>query len=125
MKRIPALLALLAVTAAAALALGTTPVSAAPSAQAAAPHLCRLGEAYPNGRMVKTHCTANPIFAKTVCNTFLPAMHALAPNTTFGPAYFPSWTGTEVDCFYKGSGHGQAFNINIRGGKSVSGALKL
>ena len=125
MKRISALLVLLAVAASAALTLGTASVTAAPAAAAAPAHLCHLGEAYPNGRIVKTHCTANPIFAKTICTTFLPAMHALAPSTTFGPASFPSWTGTEVDCFYKASGRAQAFNINIRGGKTVSGALQF
>src|SRR4051812_35867211 len=115
-----AVLALVVVALASPLALGVASGNAAPAASPSATHLCHLAEAYPKGDYVKKSCTANPIFAKTVCNKFLPAMQAMAPSTSFGAAYFPSWSGTEVNCFYKVGSRGQAFSISIRGGLSHS-----
>jgi hypothetical protein len=114
------LLALVVVAVTGALALGVASANAAPAANPSATHLCHLAEAYPKGSYVKKNCIANPIFAKTVCSKFLPAMQAMAPGTSFGPAYFPSWSGTEVSCFYKVGSRGQAFSIGIHGGLSHS-----
>src|SRR4051812_37475624 len=113
-------LALAVVAVAGALAFGVAQGNAAPAAKAVAPHLCHLGEAYPKGDFVKKNCLPNPIFAKTICSKLLPAMQAMAPGTTFGPASFPSWSGTEVNCFYKVGSRGQAFSISIHGGLSHS-----
>ncbi len=61
-------------------------------------------------------CKPNPLFAKTICDTFLPTLQAIAPNTTFGRGYFPSYEGNRVSCFFKANGHGQALHISVSGG---------
>jgi hypothetical protein len=83
------------------------------AASSAADQPCRLGQAWVNGHYRKPVCKANPIFAKDVCATFVPAFKALDPSAAINSGYFPSWTGTEVACWYVVNGRKQGLGINI------------
>jgi hypothetical protein len=84
-----------------------------PAKPSAADQLCHLGQAWVNGHYRKPACKANPIFAKAVCATFVPAVEALDPNVTINDGYFPSWTGTEVGCWYVVNGRKQGLDIHV------------
>jgi hypothetical protein len=87
--------------------------AAKPATSSPADQPCRLGQAWVNGHYRKPVCKANPIFAKDVCATFVPAVEALDPSVTINDGYFPSWTGTEVDCWYIVNGRKQGLDIHV------------
>jgi hypothetical protein len=91
----------------------TTATTAKGATSSPADQLCRLGQAWVDGHYRKPVCKANPIFAKDVCATFVPAFKALDPSAAINDGYFPSWSGTEVACWYIVNGRKQGLGINI------------
>lgn len=81
-------------------------------------HLCQLGEFFPHGGYVKANCTPNPIFAKTICDTFQPQIESIIPGATVGKGYFPSYSPDHVSCWYKVDGWPQAASVTVLGGIS-------
>jgi hypothetical protein len=82
--------------------------------------MCKLGQATYGAKAVK--CAANPLFAKTVCNVYLPRVQTLVPAgakvATAGNRYGP--LENTIGCYYTVNGTPQQFDFSVNGGASFS-----
>lgn len=94
---------------------------AAKKKAAAAPKpVCLIGQSPQRGNS----CTANPLFAKTICASFDPWLQAVAPGFQFPAGTANASAFGDVGCWWTVNGHHQAFSMsvaNLTGSSDQSG----
>lgn len=80
-------------------------------AVAAPKPVCLIGQSPQRGNS----CTANPLFAKTICATFVPWLQAAAPGVQFPAGYGGGTAFGAVSCWWTVTGHKQAYGLQVTG----------
>ena len=91
--------------------VGTATAAKTPPKKAPAKKpVCKLGQSPQLG----VSCTANPLFASTICASFVPWLQAAAPGTAFPAGYDKNGTAFgAVSCWWTVNGHRQAYGLQV------------